>query len=89
VFGNNIIIKRISSKYFFGFEYAKYGDFYAPVSNIEKTFIDMIYFKQNIDEEVLKNIKEKIDKSVLKEYLKKYPERFRKRVESVLRAAKF
>ena len=28
VMDNNIFIKRISKKYFFGFEYIKYGDFY-------------------------------------------------------------
>ena len=88
IFGNNIIIRRIDKKYFFGFDYCKDGDFYFPYSDIEKTFIDMIYFRQRIDEEVLKNIKKEIDKKKLEIYLKKYPEKFRRRVESILKDAK-
>lgn len=81
----NILIRRIDKKYFFGFDYYKEGDFYFPYSDIEKTFIDLIYFKQNIDEETLKNFRKKLDKKKLKGYLKKYPEKFRKRVEKILR----
>ena len=84
----NILIRRIDKKYFFGFEYLKSGDFYFPYSDVEKTFIDMIYFRQSIDEEVLKNIKKKIDKKKLERYLKKYPEKFRKRVEGILKDVK-
>ena len=80
VFNRNVIIRRISPKYLFGFDYYKEGDFYFPVSDIEKTFIDLIYFKQNIDEEVLEDFKERIDKKKLEGYLKKYPKKFRGRV---------
>jgi predicted transcriptional regulator of viral defense system len=78
VFGRNVVMKRIPSKYFFGFDYSKDGDFYFPYSDIEKTFIDMIYFKQYIDKEVIKEFKRKIDKKKLNSYLKHYPKRFRK-----------
>lgn len=85
IFGDaNILIRRIDKKYVFGFEYIKQGDFYFPVSDIEKTFIDMLYFRQNLSEEALKNIKEKIDKKKLRQYLKKYPKMFRDKVEGVL-----
>lgn len=73
ILGANVLIRRISKKYFFGFEYIKHGDFYYPVSDVEKTFIDMIYFKQKIDKEVLKNIIERINIKKLKTYIKKYP----------------
>lgn len=81
----NILIRKIDKKYFFGFDYYKEGDFYFPYSDIEKTFIDLIYFKQPMDEETLKNFKEKIDKKRLRNYLKKYPKKFRKRVEKILK----
>lgn len=80
IFGVNVIIRRIDKKYIFGFEYYKDGDFYFPYSDIEKTFIDMIYFKQPLDEEVIDNFRKKIDKKNLKDYLKRYPERFKKMV---------
>ncbi len=85
VFGNNTVIRRINSKYFFGFEYTKDGDFYFPVSDIEKTFIDMIYYKQHMDEELIQNFKDKIDKKKLKNYLTKYPKRIKTRVMKVLK----
>jgi len=84
VFENNIIIRRINKKYMFGFEYKKTGDFYAPVSDIEKTFIDMIYFNEQLSKETKKNIIKKIDMKKLNLYLKIYPKKFRKRVMSSL-----
>ena len=87
VFGKNAVLKRIQGKYMFGFEYYRYPledrDIYIPYSDIEKTFIDMIYFKQPLDEETIEEFREKIVKKKLKEYLSRYPIKFRKRVEKV------
>ena len=84
VFGRNIIMKRINKKYLFGFDYYLDGDFYFPYSDIEKTFIDMLYFKQPLDNEQINNFKEKLNKTKLKTHLKHYPKRFQKRVLRVL-----
>lgn len=84
VFGVNVFLRRIDPKYFFGFEYKQDGDFYYPYSDIEKTFIDMIYFKQPLDREVIKNFKKRIDKKKLKSYLRYYPKKFRNSVLKVL-----
>jgi len=75
VFGNNVFLRRISGKYLFGVDYIKQGDFYYPYSDIEKTLIDMFYYKQYMDEELLKNFKKRIDKKKLNNYLKKYPKK--------------
>ncbi|GBE19297.1 hypothetical protein BMS3Abin17_00017 [archaeon BMS3Abin17] len=80
VLGVNVLVRRINKKYLFGFDYIKCGDFYLPVSDIEKTFIDMIYFKEKIDKETLKNIKSKINKKKLSSYLRFYPKMIRKRI---------
>jgi len=89
VFGRNALLRRIPGKYMFGYEYYKYSlenrDIYLPYSDVEKTFIDMIYFKQPLDEETLDNFREKINKKKLNSYLKKYDKRFRKRVLKVLK----
>ena len=85
VFGNNILLRRITPKYFFGMEYVKEGELYIPVSDIEKTFIDMVYFRKKIDKEMLKSFKEKIDAKKLKDYLKKYPVRISNRVLSKIK----
>ena len=85
VFGANVIVRKIDRKYLFGFEYYNDGDFYFPYSDIEKTFIDMVYFRQPLDAEVISNFKEKIDRKKLNSYLERYPERFRKKINNVLR----
>ncbi|MDP2947431.1 MAG: hypothetical protein Q8N88_04915 [Nanoarchaeota archaeon] len=76
----NILIRRINRKYIFGYEYKKIGDFYFPYSDVEKTFIDMLYFRQKIDSKVIKETKKLINKKKFSDYLKKYPSRFQKRV---------
>lgn len=81
---NNILLHRISSKYFFGIDYVKENDFYIPVSDIEKTFIDLIYYKQKINKELLKNFKREINCIKLKHYIKKYPKRFSSKVMSII-----
>ena len=59
----NILIRRIDKKYLFGIEYKKQGNFYVPYSDIEKTFIDLIYFNEKPNKEVLNNIRKSIDKN--------------------------
>ncbi len=85
VFGANVLIRRINKKYLFGFNYEKQGDFYFPYSDIEKTLIDLIYFRQPLDKEIKKNIIEKLDKRKLEIYLKKYPQKFRSKILSFLK----
>ncbi len=80
IFGLNVLIRRIDKKYFFGFEYKKDGDFYFPYSDIEKTLIDMVYFRQRMDKETIKNIKERINAKKIRGYLKHYPKKFKKAV---------
>ena len=69
----------------FGIEYKSINNYYFPYSDIEKTFIDMIYYKQHIDKETLKEFKKRINKKKLKSYLKKYPELMRMRAEKELK----
>ncbi len=80
IFGNNVFLRRISSKYFFGVEHIMEGDLCIPVSDVEKTFIDMVYFRKKVDKELLKNFKKEVDVKKLRNYLKKYPKRMSDRV---------
>jgi len=81
---SNVLIRRIDKKYIFGTELLKQGNLYFPYSDIEKTFIDMIYFKENFTKGTIKEIKQKINKTKLNSYLKHYPKQIKKRVLSVL-----
>lgn len=78
--GSNVLIRTIKKEYVFGIDYKKSGSFYLPYSDIEKTLIDMVYFKQKMSKEVLSSIKKKINKRKLSLYLKKYPKKMRLRV---------
>ncbi len=80
VFNSNVLIRRIDKKYFFGFEYLRQGDFYLPYSDIEKTFIDLIYFQEDLSKEVIKEMLKRIDYKKLNSYLKVYPKKFQKKV---------
>jgi len=85
ILDTNVLIRRIDRKYFFGFDYKKYGNFYLPVSDIEKTFIDMVYFRQRIDDELLKEFKRRLNRNRLGGYLKKYPKFMKLRVFNKLK----
>ena len=84
IFGSNVLIRRIDKKYFFGYEYFQEGNVALPYSDVEKTFIDLIYFKERIGDEAILRFKKEINKEKLNGYLEKYPESLRKRVEKIL-----
>lgn len=73
----NVLVRRIDKKYIFGINYDEQP---LPYSDIEKTFIDMVYFNEKIDKEVLEEIKDKIDIKKLSNYLKKYPKKIKNKV---------
>ena len=84
VFGKNIMIRRIDKKYLFGFDYFKDNQYFFPYSDIEKTLIDLVYFRQKIDRETLIEIKNKINKEKLNLYLRKYPKQIKERVNLLI-----
>lgn len=83
--GANYIIRRIGRRMFFGFETLRYGDFWIPVSDIEKTLIDLVYFREPLEPEALKEIRRQLKREKLEAYLKKCPMWARKKVLKVLK----
>jgi Predicted transcriptional regulator len=57
--GRNYIVRRISREMFFGYQYIKYFNFYIPVSDLEKTLIDLVYYNEKIPDYLFDNIKKK------------------------------
>jgi predicted transcriptional regulator of viral defense system len=84
VLGSKVILHRIKPKYLFGYDIIKYGDFHVPVSDMEKTFIDLIYFNEIPDRKIMKELKKRIDQKKLRAYLRAYPKRIRERILSFL-----
>jgi hypothetical protein len=79
VLGGNIMIKRLQKKFVFGFDYCNDGGFYLPYSDIEKTFIDMVFFKQHLSKELILEFRKRILERKLRQHLKVYDKRFQKK----------
>lgn len=85
LFGENIIIKRTPSAYFFGIEYLPYGESYVPVSDIEKTFLDFFYFGQPLDRDVIREFRKRIDRKKLLQYLRHYDSKIQQKALEALK----
>jgi len=83
--GRNYSISRIDKRLLFGYDLVKYSRFWLPVSDIEKSAIDMVYFRYVIRDELLDGIRENIDKKKLNKYLEYYKPDFKLRVLKALR----
>jgi predicted transcriptional regulator of viral defense system len=83
VLGSNVIIRRLSLKHFFGYDYLRQGDLLLPVSDIEKTFIDMAYFRE-LKKDMIKPFRSRIGREKLRGYLKRYDKRFAAKVTGLL-----
>lgn len=89
VLGMNVLIRRLDKRYLFGFSHIQQGEIYYPYSDLEKTLIDMVYFKEKLDAETIKNIVKRIDVNKLKKYLKKYSVKIQRRVFDLFPKQKF
>jgi predicted transcriptional regulator of viral defense system len=83
-FDSNVVVRRIEQKYFFGFDLMRYDNFFIPVSDIEKTLIDLIYFNEIPARPILKEIEKKMNKKKLRKYLANYPDKFREKVKKIV-----
>ena len=84
VLGSPVLVHRLERRRFFGFEYERYGGFSVPVSDVEKTLIDLVYFREPPDREVLTEVRKRADPAKLRRYLSAYPPRFGRRVLALL-----
>jgi len=79
--GMNYVLHTINREYLFGYDLVKVGEFYLPYSDVEKTYIDMVYFNQSLDKQVLKEFLKRINKEKMSGYLKRYPKDFQRQVK--------
>lgn len=80
ILGKNVLIRGLEKIYFFGIEYKNQDKIALPYSDVEKTFIDMVYFKEKIDKPTLNNLRKRINKNKLNSYLKIYKPKIRKTI---------
>ncbi len=68
--GKRIIVRRISKKMLFGFSYVQYSGIFVPVSDLEKTLVDLVYYRIGINGEAAELIKD-ADMKKLMDYAKR------------------
>jgi predicted transcriptional regulator of viral defense system len=88
IFGLNSVIYHIPKELFFGYDRIKTSNFYVYISDMEKTLVDMVYFRLVPEDYVYENIAKKIDPSRLKEYLKNYKDPVKEEVYRILQKYK-
>lgn len=71
----NVLVRRAQARHVFGYDYILEGEHHVPVSDVEKTFIDMVVFRQPLPDEEIKAFRGRIDKARLKSYLREYSEK--------------
>ena len=71
VMGIRVLLRRINENGFFGFEYLNYGGIFVPVSDLEKTFLDFIYYGVYLDPDTMKELRNKLNGSKLRDYSKR------------------
>lgn len=81
---SKIFIHRISARMVFGVISVAFEGFEIPVSDIEKTLIDLVYFRYGVDDYVYENLAAGIDREKLNEYLDMCPGRTRKSVKRIM-----
>ncbi len=84
VLGSKVLVKRIQRKLFFGIEMKKYGDFWVPVSDIEKTLLDFFYFNEPLDKKTLQKMIKKLKAPQFAEYQKRFPKKTRNKTEKTI-----
>jgi len=63
----------------------QYNGFWVPVSDLEKTLIDMVYFKIGIRNELKPSILKALDRKKLKSYLEHYDKRVNAKIRAELK----
>lgn len=82
VMGSRVIVHRVSPEHFFGYDQVRHGSFSVPVSDLEKTLIDLVYFGESPGREVLGGLAKRADREVLERHLSRYPAAFAGRFRS-------
>ncbi len=83
---SNYVIQSISKKLLFGYELMRYYDMWVPVSDNEKTLIDFVYFRHYLRDDVIKELRRRVDRKKLDKYLRAYPVSFRNKVNRIIRS---
>ena len=91
IFGDKkelVFVHHIPARYFFGFDIVKYGTLNVPVSDPEKTLIDLFYYKVKLPIQNYSDLLRAISRDKIREYLKRYDKRTAKIVTNFIKRYK-
>lgn len=84
ILGRNVLVRHIKKEMFFGYEPKRIGNVFLPVSDIEKTLVDFVYFRLTVPTRALKKIIRDMDRIKLEKYLRRVDKSVRNRVNALL-----
>ncbi len=84
VLNSKVVIRRINSNAFFGFESVNYSGMFVPVSLPEKILLDFIYYGTEIDVSTCKAILISCNRKMLKDFASRMGKKCRSRVTELL-----
>ena len=85
----NYLVRRIDRKMFFGYTMLEYGQFYIPVSDMEKTLIDLVYFNVRVPDEVISAMIENLNQETFSSYLTEVPKYQSNRMRNIVHKKKW
>ena len=80
----SVILHHIPNRLYFGFDDIAYGSIVIPVSNPEKTLIDLFFYKIKLSLPDYSELLRTIDRSKVTSYLSKYDQHTQKTVNNFL-----
>jgi predicted transcriptional regulator of viral defense system len=83
--GKRVLVRRISKNMFFGIERIMHNGVFVPVSDIEKTLVDFVYFNINLSDEETKRVMRECNVEKLARYAKKCNRGIRTRIENMIK----
>jgi len=84
VAGSNVVVRRLPVHHFFGYDFIPYGEWRVPVSDPEKTLIDLVSLGEVAHPDILSELLGAVDVKKLQGYLAAYPRRTRDLVMELL-----
>lgn len=81
----NYLVRWIDRSMFFGYSLLKYGEYFIPVAEPEKIFIDMIYYHEFLPDEAKVELINTMRPDVFLEFYSRLTPFLRKRVVSAIK----
>ncbi len=84
VMNSKVMVHRIDSRAFFGFEYLSFSGLFVPVSLPEKILLDFLYFRADIDPVTRQALINESNRKVLREFAERMGSRYSTQIDSLI-----